>query len=80
MVGVTPMIGVNDVTTEVFTTQDAQQLLDFARSKQIGLLAMWSINRDQQSPRGATGQADAVSSGILQSPLAFSSLLAGFEK
>jgi len=80
MVGVTPMIGVNDVTTEVFTTQDAQKLLDFAKSKQIGMLAFWSINRDQQNPRGATGQADAISSGILQSPLAFSTLLSGFEK
>src|SRR5262249_54801980 len=30
-IGVTPMIGRNDVTTEVFTQQDAQKLLAFAR-------------------------------------------------
>ncbi|MBT2468172.1 cellulose binding domain-containing protein [Streptomyces sp. ISL-66] len=70
-VAVTPMIGVNDVATEVFTVADATELVDFARSKGIGRLAMWSATRDKQCPAGAVGYADATCSSILQQPLAF---------
>ena len=45
-IGVTPMIGVNDVQSEVFTAADAQALETFARTKGIGMLSMWSIQRD----------------------------------
>ncbi|PRC52785.1 hypothetical protein C6A85_57145, partial [Mycobacterium sp. ITM-2017-0098] len=38
-VGVTPMIGVNDVLTEVFTVADAQALENFARAKGMGMLS-----------------------------------------
>ena len=47
MIGVTPMIGVNDVTTEVFRQADAQKLVDFARQKQLGLLSFWNLQRDR---------------------------------
>lgn len=57
MIGITPMIGVNDVVTEVFTPQDAQQLLAFARQKGIGELSMWSLNRDQPGGSGISQQA-----------------------
>ena len=50
--GVTPMIGVNDITSEVFTTTDAQLLEDFAREKSLGMLSMWSIARDKAGPLG----------------------------
>ena len=53
--GVTPMIGVNDVITEVFTSSDAQLLEDFARDKGLGMLSMWSIARDQPGPLGQVG-------------------------
>jgi hypothetical protein len=56
MVGITPMIGVNDVSTEVFTQQDAQQVLTFARQHNIGQLSMWSLNRDQSGGSGITQQ------------------------
>lgn len=58
--GVTPMLGVNDVLTEVFTTADAQALENFARAKGLGMLSMWSINRDQP---GNIGQATTNTSG-----------------
>lgn len=48
MVGVTPMIGGNDVMPEMFDLADAQQLLTFAQQKEVGLLSMWSLNRDKQ--------------------------------
>ena len=35
-IGVTPMIGVNDTTPEVFTLQDAQDLLRFAEQNNLG--------------------------------------------
>ncbi|MEV6951109.1 cellulose binding domain-containing protein [Streptomyces sp. NPDC051183] len=68
---VTPMIGVNDVVSEIFTVADASQLVDFAKSKGIGRLAMWSAARDRQCPAGAVNYADATCSSILQQPLAF---------
>lgn len=45
-VGVTPMIGQNDITTEKFTIGDAKSLNAWALEKGIGLLSMWSLNRD----------------------------------
>ncbi|MER6449659.1 sugar hydrolase [Streptomyces venezuelae] len=70
-VAVTPMIGVNDVASEVFTVADATQLVEFAGSKGIGRLAMWSSARDKQCAAGAVNHADATCSSILQQPLAF---------
>jgi Glycosyl hydrolases family 18 len=47
MLGATPMIGQNDVQSEVFTLADAQSLTAFAKQKHLGLVAFWAINRDQ---------------------------------
>ncbi|MFF7779371.1 cellulose binding domain-containing protein [Streptomyces tanashiensis] len=70
-VAVTPMIGVNDVSSEVFKVDDATQLVDFAKSKGIGWLSMWSSTRDKQCAAGAVTYADPTCSSILQQPLAF---------
>ncbi|KPH99503.1 cellulose-binding family II [Actinobacteria bacterium OV450] len=75
-VAVTPMIGVNDVSSEVFTVDDATQLVGFARSKGLGWLAMWSGARDKQCPGGAKNSADATCSSIVQEPLAFTKAFA----
>ncbi|MET9887769.1 cellulose binding domain-containing protein [Streptomyces sp. NPDC006430] len=75
-VAVTPMIGVNDVASEVFKVDDATQLVDFARSKGLGWLAMWSGARDRQCPGGAKNVADATCSSIVQEPLAFTKAFA----
>lgn len=76
-VGVTPMIGVNDVLGEVFTLEDARLLAAFAASNaNIGRLSMWSVSRDNGS---CAGSASAVPtcSGIAQSPYAFSAIFEG---
>ncbi|MFE3558092.1 cellulose binding domain-containing protein [Streptomyces sp. NPDC059193] len=78
-VAVTPMIGVNDVPSEIFTVADATQLVDFAASKGIGRLAMWSSTRDKQCAAGAVGHADATCSSVLQEPLAFTKAFAAFK-
>lgn len=45
-IGATPMIGQNDDQDEVFTLQDAADLNQFAQTKGIGRISMWSANRD----------------------------------
>ncbi|MEU4095042.1 cellulose binding domain-containing protein [Streptomyces sp. NPDC026673] len=77
-VAVTPMIGVNDVATEVFRVDDATQLVGFAKSKGLGWLSMWSGTRDRQCPGGAKNAADATCSSILQDTGAFSKALAAY--
>jgi len=46
MVGSTPMIGQNDVQAEYFSVADAEQTRAFAEEHGVGLLGMWSVNRD----------------------------------
>ncbi|MER6226927.1 cellulose binding domain-containing protein [Streptomyces sp900105755] len=75
-VAVTPMIGVNDVSSEIFKVDDATQLVDFAKSKGIGWLSMWSATRDQQCAGGAKSTADATCSSITQDKYAFSKAFA----
>ena len=53
MIAVTPMIGVNDTSDEVFTLANAQQLAAFAASKHLAWLSMWSAGRDQECSGGA---------------------------
>jgi len=78
MVGVTPMIGLNDVTTEVFDQQEARELLAFAQQKNMGLISFWSLNRDFQNERGVLNYVDLKSSSILQSPYEFSNIFKGY--
>ncbi|MFF0361378.1 cellulose binding domain-containing protein [Streptomyces fungicidicus] len=77
-VAVTPMIGVNDVVTEIFTVEDATQLVNFAEAKGLGGLSMWSGTRDQQCPGGAKPSADATCSSILQDRFAFTKAFAAY--
>jgi len=71
-VAVTPMIGVNDVASEIFKVEDATQLVAFAKAKGLGRLSMWSATRDKQCPGGAKNSADATCSSIVQDDAAFS--------
>lgn len=73
-IGVIPMIGVNDVPTEVFTLADAHLLTTFVTSNPyIARLSMWSVGRDNGSCAGAAA-ADPNCSGIGQVPYAFSEI------
>ncbi|MEU1475851.1 cellulose binding domain-containing protein [Streptomyces sp. NPDC005760] len=77
-VGVTPMIGVNDVASEIFEVDDAAQLVTFAKAKGLGGLSMWSATRDKQCPGGAKPSADASCSSVVQDPFAFSKAFAAY--
>ena len=67
-VAVTPMIGVNDTSDEIFTVANAQQLAAFAASKHLAWLSMWSAARDTECPGGAQSFASATCSSIVQTP------------
>jgi len=78
-IGVTPMIGVNDTTTEVFTLSNASSLTSWARGQgYITRLAFWSLGRDNGSCAGQTSFASATCSGLSQSTWAFSAAMRGF--
>ncbi|MGC4946419.1 cellulose binding domain-containing protein [Streptomyces sp. DT224] len=78
-VAVTPMIGVNDVSTEVFEVEDATQLVAFAKEKGLARLAMWSGTRDKECAGGAKPTADASCSSIAQEPLAFTKAFGAYQ-
>ena len=67
-VAVTPMIGVNDTSDEIFTVANAQQLVAFAASKHLAWLSMWSAARDAECSGGAADFASPTCSSIVQTP------------
>ncbi|MEV4343697.1 cellulose binding domain-containing protein [Actinoplanes sp. NPDC049596] len=73
MVGVTPMIGVND-DNGVFGLADARDLVAFANTNHIGFVSMWEANRDKNACNGALFQC----TNVAQSPFDFSKIFAGF--
>ena len=65
LIEVTPMIGVNDVNIEQFTLKNTDDLAQFAKSNQLGGLAMWSLARDK--PCADKWASTACSGNNLQS-------------
>lgn len=77
-VGITPMIGLNDVAPEVFTLADAAQVLSYADGAPgIGVLSMWSAARDRACPDGGS-YLSPTCSGISQQPYDFAGVWRGF--
>lgn len=69
---ITPMIGINDVTSEVFTLEDAQQLVDYASSNDdVAGISMWSLSRDNGD---VEGYVSPVGSGLTQEDYDFSKI------
>lgn len=67
-IGITAMIGVNDVPEEIFTISDATRVVNFAiQTAYIGLLSFWSINRDVNDIYAPL----YMSSQIVQTPFDF---------
>ena len=66
-IGLTPMVGDNDVAGNTFSVQDASGLNSFARERGIGRLSLWSINRDNgcsplatDAPQGPSADCSGV--------------------
>src|SRR5580704_7653156 len=47
MIGITPMIGYNDDSAEIFTPSDATAVTHFAIQNGVGLLSYWALQRDE---------------------------------
>ncbi|MFK0369764.1 glycosyl hydrolase family 18 protein [Enterobacter sichuanensis] len=78
MMGVTPMNGYNDVQGEVFYLSDARLVMDDAKARNLGMIGMWSMMRDQP---GVAGQVSPEHSGLTESQApqyAFSDVFAPF--
>ena len=78
--GATPMIGQNDVASDVFDLLDAEALLALQDERPIGRISFWSLDRDTAcgpnvDPRSVSNHC----SGILQQPYAFSQVFEGIE-
>jgi chitinase len=77
--GLTPMIGENDVKGQVFTLADAEGLNSFGLERGIGRMSMWSSNRDtacsSASPREPGSNASSSCSGVAQEPGMFAGAL-----
>lgn len=76
MLGLTPMIGVNNDLQEIFTLQDARTLLAFATRRRMARLAFWSIQRDGTCSRGEV--APHHCSGVPQRPYQYARTFAAF--
>jgi len=77
-IGITPMIGVNDTSTEVFQLNDASNLVSWARGQGfVNRLAFWSLGRDNGGCAGG-GFASATCSGVSENNFGFASIFDGF--
>jgi hypothetical protein len=76
-VAVTPMIGVNDTSDEIFSVANASQLAAFAASKHLAWLSMWSAARDTECSGGAQDFAQPTCGSIVQTPDEFMDTLGG---
>lgn len=56
---VTPMIGLNDTAPQNFSLEDAKNLREFSEEVGLGLLSIWSLNRDN---KGSGSNADILHS------------------
>jgi chitinase len=76
-IGMTPMIGQNDVAGEILTLDDAAELNAFALENGVGRVSMWSLNRDQTCGSNypdVTRVSDSCS-GVQQGDRSYATLL-----
>jgi chitinase len=77
--GVTVMIGQDDVIGERLPVSQAAALAAFASRQHLARVSMWSLNRDNQcgSYYAEVGVLSDTCSGVAQAPLAFSAAFSG---
>ena len=79
-IGVTPMIGQNDIAGEVFSLDDAKTLMGVVGDRGLARVSMWSLNRDIACGRNLdTLRAWNTCSGADQTELAFSWLFGSLQ-
>jgi len=75
MLGVTPMLGVNDTQTEVFSVANAKAVVNFANQQHVGYLGYWEQSRDANACNGALFQC----TNVPQKAFDFAKVFAGFK-
>lgn len=74
-VGVTPMLGVNDMDAEIFTQSDMHQVIDFATAHHLGQLSFWDVTRDGNACNGSKSKCTNIS----QTPFEFAKMIAPYQ-
>lgn len=78
-IGLTPMIGTNDMPGQTFTLKDAEALNAFALERGIGRMSFWSLNRDRACTASDKGTLEKgvsnLCSGVKQDAGVFAKLL-----
>ena len=77
-IALTPMIGMNDVTNEIFTIEDMTKVLEFGAKVGLAGLHYWSFDRDCQCPDSSVHALPSCS-GVKQRPLQYYNLLMGHD-
>ncbi|MGL6067110.1 MAG: chitinase [Cetobacterium sp.] len=71
MVGICPEIGINDTGSfNTFYLEDVSPVLQFCKTKNVGMITFWSANRDKKNNGSEANGPD--STGLVQEELAFS--------
>ncbi|MGL5947191.1 MAG: hypothetical protein ACRCZV_13545, partial [Sediminibacterium sp.] len=71
MVGICPEIGINDTgAVNTFHLEDVSTVLEFCKTKNVGMITFWSANRDKANNGSEPNGPD--STGLTQEELAFS--------
>jgi hypothetical protein len=77
--GLQLMNGHTDQPTELFTQATFQTLLGYARSKHVGWLSYWSLNRDRVcDPSVPHAWADGSCSSVTQNPYDFAKIVSQY--
>lgn len=76
MLGITPMIGIND-NLKVFELEHAKKLVDWAKAMGVGHLSFWSLGRDKACA-GNKPVVDPGCSGLPQKDFEFTKIFLKF--
>ena len=74
--GISTMNGDTDEGSETVSEQDFVRILSFAGERHLARVAFWAVNRDRPCGGGAP---EEECDGLQQAPLAFSTMLAGYD-
>ncbi|OUM58568.1 glycoside hydrolase family 18 protein, partial [Piromyces sp. E2] len=77
-IGITPMIGKNDHIQQIFTLNNAMEVLEFSQNNEwVRLLSFWALNRDN-GDGGDTDETSNKYSSIEQEEFAFTNIFKNF--
>lgn len=78
MIGVTPMNGL-DYSGSILNQNEAREVANFGKTVGMGLIGMWSVNRDYQNPNGSTNYVSINDSSIIQEKFEFGKILSKYD-